>query len=98
MADPTYKVIVSGEILPGHDIGETKKHLAAAFKLPAETVERFFIGKPVVVKSNTDLQTAEKYKTLIEKAGAVCSIKQVQQTAVSSAPNSATSCSCLILF
>lgn len=89
MAEPTYKIILSGETLPGHQIGETKKQLAATFRLSADAIDRYFIGKPVVIKSNTDLKTAEKYKAIFEKAGAVCSIKQEQKPEAGIAANSA---------
>lgn len=79
MAEPTYKVILSGETLPGHEIADTKKKLAAAFKLPSDAIDRYFIGRQVTVKSTADLKAAEKYRALFEKAGAVCSIKTMQQ-------------------
>ncbi len=89
MTEPVYKIILSGETVPGHELGETKRKLSAIFKLSADVVDRYFVGRPIVVKSNTDLKTAEKYKAIFEKAGAVCSIKQVQQKETGKTLNSA---------
>lgn len=80
MSQDLYKVIVSGNALPGFDLGETKERFAATFKLPPETVERYFQGKPVVIKSRIDRATAEKYCAAIEKAGGACSIDLVEKT------------------
>ncbi|MBI5846763.1 MAG: DUF2628 domain-containing protein [Nitrospirae bacterium] len=88
MAEPTYKVLLSGETLSGHQLAETKKQLAVAFSLSADSIDRFFIGKPVIVKTTTDIETAEKFKALFEKAGAVCFIKQVVQTETGRPSNS----------
>ncbi|MBI5073926.1 MAG: DUF2628 domain-containing protein [Nitrospirae bacterium] len=89
MTEPVYKIILSGETLPGHQLEETKGKLAAIFKLSADAVDRYFVGRPIVVKNNADLKTAEKYKAIFEKAGAVCSIKQVQSTETGKAGNPA---------
>lgn len=89
MTGPFYKIILSGETLPGHQLEETKGKLAVIFKLSSDVVDRYFVGRPIVVKSNADLTTAEKYKAIFEKAGAVCSIKQVQQTETGKTVNSA---------
>lgn len=80
MAQDLHKVILSGNALPGFDLSETKQRFAATFKLPPETVARYFQGKPVVIKSNIDRPTAERYCAAIEKAGGACSIVSMEET------------------
>lgn len=78
MAQDLYKVILTGNALPGADLSETKQRFAAIFKLPADTVERYFQGKPVIIKNKVDFATAEKYRIAIEKAGGECLVASME--------------------
>ncbi|GAI86591.1 unnamed protein product, partial [marine sediment metagenome] len=72
--DKSYSVIFRGEIAEGQDIEKVKKNLAELFKVKSEKIERLFSDKPAIIKKNVDHTTAMKYKSTLEKVGALCSI------------------------
>ncbi|MFC1561239.1 hypothetical protein ACFL4V_02055 [Candidatus Latescibacterota bacterium] len=74
MEETSYSVIFRGEIAEGQDIEEVKKNLAELFKVKSEKIERLFSDKPAIIKKNVDHTTAMKYKSTLEKVGALCSI------------------------
>lgn len=71
-----YHVVFFGDIAPGHQLEEVKQRVAALYKVPLTRCEHLFQGKKRIIKKNTDLQTAHKYKRTFEKTGAVCSIEE----------------------
>jgi hypothetical protein len=72
MTPKYYHIIFRGETLPGFQIEAVKQKLAAAFKLGPEHTNKLFVGKPVLMAKNVDLDKAAKYKKIFENAGAVC--------------------------
>jgi len=72
-----YKIVYQGKIVKGNDIEKVKQNLASIFHTDVAKIERFFKGRPVVVKDKLTLETAKKYKTTFHKAGAVCRIEPV---------------------
>lgn len=92
MSDSKYDIIFRGDVVAGNNIVEVKQRLAQLFKIDAAKVDALFTGRAVPLKRNVDLQTAEKYKAILLKAGAQVSIKDLSKTAPSkSAPQSASS-------
>lgn len=82
----TYNVILTGKALAGFELSTVKTNLATAFKLSPEAVDRYFVGKPLIVKKGADLQTAEKYKARFEEAGAECKISPVTAQPLAPSP------------
>ncbi len=74
MEEISYNVIFRGEITEGQDIEKVRQNLAKLFKVNSEKIERLFSGNSVTIKKNADHTTAMKYKTAMEKAGALCSL------------------------
>ncbi len=74
-ADTQYKVVFSGEIAEGQDVESVKADVAALYKVSVEKCEELFSGRRVTVKDNLDAQTAQKYKDVFEKTGAICRIE-----------------------
>ena len=74
-----YAVICKGKIKDGENAGEVKKRLAKIFKIEAATVERFFTGKPVIVKKGVDGDMARKIQNVFGKAGAKCGLKSYEE-------------------
>ena len=74
-----YAVICKGKIKDGENVAEVKKRLAKMFKIDAATVERFFTGKPVIVKKGVDGDIALKIKSAFGKAGAKCGLKSYEE-------------------
>lgn len=73
MAEHLYKIVFRGQIDSGQDIEDVKRKLAAMYKGDLAKIERkFFTGKPVVVKSNLDHQSALKMQSsLTARTGAL---------------------------
>jgi len=74
MTEDKYQVLMTGELAAGRSIDEVKPRLAKLFKTTAEKIDGLLKRKNVVIKKNTDLETAKKYARAIESAGAVCRI------------------------
>lgn len=87
MTSQRYKVIFEGIILEGCDAEEVKKNLAALFKISAERIEKYFVGRPVVIRNNADHQTAGKIEKAFRDAGAVCRAEAIVESDVDEIPN-----------
>ena len=72
----TYLIILSGKVIEGRNPDEVKSNMARLLKLPPSGIDKFFSGKPMVIKKVSDQETAQKYKVALEKAGAICLIKE----------------------
>ena len=75
MNQARYDVIFSGAIADGLDIAVVKDRIAKLFKTDASQVERLFSGNTVVIKRQTDEQTARKYHAAMRQAGALCRVR-----------------------
>ncbi len=78
MGNGTYQLILEG-VAEGYDLQEVKEKLAAFFKMTPEKMDTLFQGKPVVVKKSLDNETALKYKSVFELAGAACRIEGLEE-------------------
>ena len=78
MGNGSYQLILEG-VAKGFDLEEVKAKLAAFFKIEPEKVDAFFREKPVVVKKGLDNETALKYKSVFELAGAICRIEGLEE-------------------
>lgn len=74
-----YNVVFEGKILPGRELAQVKKELAAAMKMDAETVERLFSGRPVVLRRGVDAAAGEKFQKSFRAAGAVCALRPLEE-------------------
>ena len=72
-----YDIVFEGKIIPGKDPGEVRKALASILKKDAGTVETLFSGRPFTLRKQVAGETAEKFKSKFESAGAMCVLKPV---------------------
>ena len=79
MSSTEYKIVFSGEIIPGQNIEEVKKRIAAFCKVSVSRCSHLFTGRIVIIKKNLDYHTAEKYKRAFDKTGAICKIEKIAQ-------------------
>lgn len=75
MSEECYEVIFRGDVLAGQSVIEVKQRLAQLFNADATRIDQMFSGKPVVVKRNLDMETAEHYQSTLLKAGALVDIR-----------------------
>lgn len=71
-----YSVVFEGRLMPGENETTVKARLRAALKTDEQGIARLFAGTPVVVRRNTDLATAEKFKQVFAAAGASCEVRR----------------------
>lgn len=86
-----FNVVFGGAVSGGHKVEEVKKNLAELFKADPQKIDQLFEAPQVVLKRNIDYDQAIKYQTALQRAGAVCDVKEViqdidQQAAAPSAP------------
>ena len=72
-----FNVIFRGELTPSSEIEQVKRNIAALYKVPTTKIESWFTGRHITVKKNLDLSTANKYKNVLEKAGAICYLEEI---------------------
>lgn len=70
-----YEVIFSGEIAPGAQLQDVRAELGRLFNADAAVLERFFSGRPVVVKRDLDQVSAQKYQLAFNRAGAIVEVR-----------------------
>jgi len=79
MSDELFEVAFSGQIKEGADLEQVKVKVGAMFKADATKLAHLFSGKRMVIKKNVDQATANKYKSALNNAGAVCEIKSLSE-------------------
>ncbi len=89
MADELFNVVFRGDIVSGHNLADVKARFAQLFKTDIAKVENFFAGRPVVLKANCDRATGDKFRTVLEQAGAIVEIRPVAPPAAAPAPAAA---------
>lgn len=69
-----YSIGVSGNVQSGFDPSEVQQRLAALFKCQPEKALRLISGKPVMLKSGLDRQSAGRYLERLQKTGVEATI------------------------
>jgi len=64
-----YKIMFSGEVLPGHDPAMVRERLVTVLKASPQVAERLFSGKPVSLKSGLDEAQAQAYRRKLAAMG-----------------------------
>jgi hypothetical protein len=70
MTEPRFDILFAGEILQGFSRESVEENIARLFKASPDTVARLMDGGTHVLKRGTDRDTAIKYETALERAGA----------------------------
>ena len=76
-----YKIVFIGEISHGFNIEAVKKNISALLKLDGKQLEIMFSGRPVLIKKDTDYQTALKWEKAFKDNGAICKIRIIDKMA-----------------
>ncbi|RFQ13309.1 hypothetical protein D0N87_28010, partial [Pseudomonas sp. ATCC 13867] len=69
-----YEIAFSGRTVPGAQLDSVKANLAKLFQADAQRIELLFSGRRMVIKNNLDAVSAEKYRSVIERAGAIVEV------------------------
>lgn len=70
MNEQQYDIIFRGDIVLGHQLADVKLGLQQLFKADAAKIDSLFSGRPVPLKRGLDLNSAQKYRDALIKAGA----------------------------
>lgn len=79
-----YKLVFSGDILPGNDPDETRARLVALLGVAPDKSARLFSGKPVVIKKGLDADAAQAYRRKLASMGIGVRV-ELQDNAIPSA-------------
>lgn len=83
------EVAFSGELMPGAEADQVKANLARLFQADPQRIAALFSGRRVVIKSNLDAASADKYRQTLERAGARVEVCPVGQAPAAVAPTAA---------
>lgn len=86
MSEQLFEVAFSGEIIEGASLEQVKAKVGAMFKADATKLAHLFSGKRMVIKKNIDQATANKYKTALNNAGAVCEVISLSESVTEEKP------------
>lgn len=90
MNQPLYDIYFTGQLVEGTDIATGKANLAKLFKASPENVQKFFNGKPHLLKRAVDKPAALKYKAALHKAGLLVAFKAHQSSVSTPTATTAT--------
>lgn len=77
MPGALYKITFSGKLLYGFKPDEVRANLVRLGNYSEQTLDKLFSGREIVIKKDLPLDTAQRYKEALGKAGARCDIKPV---------------------
>jgi hypothetical protein len=66
-----YEIVFTGQLVPGAQRERVEANLATLFQADAQRIELLFSGRRLVLKNNLDEAAAEKYRSTLERAGAL---------------------------
>ncbi|WP_431687646.1 hypothetical protein [Hahella sp. NBU794] len=72
-----YELVFTGGLVDGFPLDQVKENVAKLFKASPAQVDQMFSGKAVVLRNRLDDVTAQKYKAVLHKNGAVCLIREM---------------------
>ena len=75
-----YRIILEGTIADGLDRRDVVRKLSGVFRKEAGAIEKLLSGKPRTIRKGIDLDTAEKYRSILVKAGATVHIEPEPST------------------
>ncbi|WP_277052515.1 DUF805 domain-containing protein [Zestomonas thermotolerans] len=86
MSEPRYKIVFDGELLPNMSLDTVKDNFARLFKLDPARVEPLFGRRAVVLKRDLSANDADKYLSVLERAGALVRKEQDLAASLTLAP------------
>lgn len=81
-----YEIAFAGQVVPGAAVEQVKANLARLFQADEQRIALLFSGRRIVIKSGLDAAGAEKYRSTMERAGAIALVQALQVKEVDMAP------------
>jgi hypothetical protein len=76
-----FEIAFSGQLLPGAAPDQVRANLARLFQADEQRIALLFSGRRVVIKSDLDEAGAEKYRSTLERAGALAEVRALDAEA-----------------
>jgi len=73
-----YEIVFTGQLVPGAQRERVEANLAKLFQADAQRIALLFSGRRLVLKNNLDEAAAEKYRSTLERAGALVEMLDMQ--------------------
>ncbi|UFH50872.1 hypothetical protein [Pseudomonas sp. KNUC1026] len=73
-----HEIVFEGQVLPGHAPETVRQNLARVFQADTARLDKLFSGRRLVLKTGLDTQAAEKYREVLERAGARVQVNALQ--------------------
>lgn len=81
-----YEIAFAGQVVPGAAVEQVKANLSRLFQADEQRIALLFSGRRIVIKSGLDASGAEKYRSTMERAGAIALVQALQVEEVEMAP------------
>ena len=81
-----YEIAFAGQLVPGASLEQVKENLARLFQADEQRIALLFSGRRIVIKSGLDAVGAEKYRSTMERAGALAIVQALEVEEVEMAP------------
>src|SRR5690606_2285064 len=85
-----FEVAFSGQLLPGAVPEQVRANLARLFQADEQRIALLFSGRRIVIKTDLDEAGAEKYRSTLERAGALAEVRALDAETAAVAPAAAT--------
>ncbi|SDT05444.1 hypothetical protein SAMN05216271_3464 [Halopseudomonas sabulinigri] len=73
-----FEIVFQGQVQPGTPEDQARARIGQLFQVAGEQLDMLFSGRRIVIKQGLDEAAAAKYRTAIERAGALCSIELME--------------------
>lgn len=73
-----YEIAFSAQLVPGAQLELVKANLTKLFQADEQRLALLFSGRRIVIKGNLDAAGAEKYRSTLERAGALVEVACVE--------------------
>jgi hypothetical protein len=77
-----YEIVFSGQLIPGAQLDRVQANLGKLFHADAQRLDTLFSGRRLVLKNNLDADAAEKYRSTLERAGALVQVLEMPSSMV----------------
>jgi hypothetical protein len=82
-----YEIVFCGQLVPGAQLERVQANLGKLFQSDAQRLELLFSGRRLVLKNNLDSVAAEKYRSTLERAGALVEVQLMAPRDVAPGPD-----------
>jgi hypothetical protein len=72
-----YEIVFSGQLVTGAQLDRVQSNLGKLFQADEQRLALLFSGRRLVLKNNLDASAAEKYRSTLERAGALVEVVEM---------------------